>query len=351
MRTTFLSLLSITTLALGLAACGGAVDAEPSGGGAGTDDTGSAGSGGGDGDDVDGGDSDGDGGTGDVDSGGSTPTIPFACPGGTIAPGSNTITVDGKSRTFFADFPSDTNGPLGVVFSWHGFGDKADDFRAGVQLDPNADPAHPVVILTPEDTKMNPPQGLGWDIRAGKPGDTNIDLAFFEAMLGCLDEQQTIDPSRIYSLGFSAGSVFTSLLHSRYPDLFAAIVNASGAWMNDPEQTKLVQFIKVDWSWPDLDPSDRGNVLLTHGGPTDQVGAMGFTVFNLEDSAQAALPFLAAAQRTVVDCAHDKGHVLHPDVPPTMLVKYLTAHRAGEPSPYAGGTLAGFPDSCTLRLP
>lgn len=362
MRTTYLSLLSISAIALSVAACGGSIDdADPNGGGTGTEDTGGTGGAGGDDisdqdagdtdDDAGAGGSGGSGGAGGGDSGPGAPTISFACPGGTIEDGSNTMTVDGKERTFFADFPSDTTAPLGVVFSWHGFGDNATNYRAAMNLDPDADPAQPVVILTPEDTNMQPPTGLGWDIRAGKPGDSNVDLPFFEAMLGCLNEQHSIDAARVYSVGFSAGSVFTALLHSRYPELFAATVHQSGAWMNDPEQTKLVQLLQVDWSWPDLDPTDEGNVLLTHGGPTDVVGAMGFTVFNLEDSAQAALPFLAAGQRTVVDCAHDKGHVLHPELTPAMVVKYLTAHRAGEPSPYADGTFEGYPDSCTLLLP
>lgn len=336
MRPTLLSLLSITTLAIGVAACGSSSDAEAGGAGggaAGGDTDGAAGSGGGAGSD-------------DAGSEASAPAIPFACPGGTIAPGSNTITVGGTDRTFFADFPSDTTGPLGVVFSWHGYGDTATNFKAAAQLDPNADPAHPVIILTPEDTKLQPPSGLGWDIRAGKPGDSNIDLAFFEAMLGCLDAQQSIDPSRIYSFGFSAGSVLTNLIDSRYPKLIAATVSESGAWMNDPEETKLVKLFTIDWSWPDLDPADRGDVLLTHGGSTDQV-----VVLNLEDASKAALPFLAAAQRTVVECAHDGGHTLEPDVTPSLIVHYLTAHRAGEPSPYAGGTLDGFPAACTLHLP
>lgn len=122
--------------------------------------------------------------------------------------------------------------------------------------------------------------------------------------------------------------------------------------MNDPEQTKLVpNFVPLEWSWPDLDPADGGHVLLTHGGPGDEVGAMGFTLINLEDAAQAALPFLATANRTVVDCAHDDGHVLHPELTSAMIVNYLTAHRAGAESPYAGGTLEGLPESCTLRLP
>ena len=127
-----------------------------------------------------------------------------------------------------------------------------------------------------------------------------------------------------------------------------AIVTESGAWMNDPEETKLVNVFTIDWSWPALDPADRGDVLLTHGGPNDVTV---LNVFNLEEASKAALPFLAAAERTVVDCAHDKGHTLAPDVTPEIIAKFLTAHRAGEPSPYAGGMLPGFPASCTLRLP
>lgn len=359
MRTNILSLLSISALALSLAACGGSVDSELHGDDLETDTPGAAGSGNEE-DDGEGGDADAGadsaddgGGKGDADIEPEPPTIAFACPGGTIEDGSNTLSIGGKNREFFADFPSDTSGPMGVVFAWHGFGDSWTNFRK-IGLNPDADPNLPVIVLTPEDTKMNPPQGLGWDIRAGKPGESNIDIAFFEAMLGCLNEQQTIDSSRIYSLGFSAGSVFTALLHSRYPDLFAATVHQSGAWMNNPEETALVTLpfgMTIDWSWPDLNPADRGNVLMTHGGDTDKVGALGFNVFNLEDSAQAALPFLKAGNRTVIDCAHDKGHVLHPELSASMLVRYLTAHRAGAPSPFADGKLEGYPDSCTLRLP
>jgi hypothetical protein len=93
-------------------------------------------------------------------------------------------------------------------------------------------------------------------------------------MLGCSNEQHSIDASRVHSFGFSAGAVFTSLIHSRYPKLIAAIVTESGAWMNDPEETKLVELFTIDWSWPALDPADRGDVLLTHGGPNDVTCSM-----------------------------------------------------------------------------
>jgi poly(3-hydroxybutyrate) depolymerase len=265
-----------------------------------------------------------------------------------VSPGENTLTVDGLERIFYADFPADTTQPMGVLFSWHGFGDTMQNHRAASALDPDADPALPVVVITPDDSGMQPPVGLDWDIAKGTAADMNRDIAFFEAMLGCLEEQYEIDPTRIYSYGFSAGSVMTSLIHSRHPKLLSAIVAVSGAWFNDEVQQDLVNIFQIDWNWPALDPSDGGAVLLTHGGPNDVTV---LNILSLEDAAQAAFPFLAANGRIVVDCAHDQGHTPHPDVTPALVSSFISAHRAGQSSPYATEGLHGFPSSCALRLP
>jgi predicted esterase len=206
--------------------------------------------------------------TGEPTTDGEAPTIPFTCSGGAIVPGMNSIDVGGASRTFLADFPADLDRPLGVLFSWHGYGDTAMNFRAAVGLDPDADPALPVVVITPEDSGLPPPMGLDWDIAGGAAPD-NVDLALFEAVLGCLDAQYEVDATRIYSFGFSAGSVMTNLLHSSYPELLTTIVSASGAWFNDAAEAELVNIFDIDWNWPALDPAVGGTVLLTHGGPTD----------------------------------------------------------------------------------
>lgn len=279
----------------------------------------------------------------------------FTCPDGTaiFAEGSNTITIAGADRTFFADFPDDTSSSMGVLFSWHGFGGSADNFK-DIGLDPDANPSLPVIVITPEDSGLQPlgnPQGLDWDIRSAAPDYDNVDFAFFEGMLACLDEQQDIDPARIYSFGFSAGSVMSGLLHSQYPDLLAAVILESGAWLNDQAEIDLVNVIDVDWQWPALDPDDGGAVLLTHGGPNDRIVILGVNIISLEDAAQAAFPFLDMANRVVVDCAHTGGHILDPNVTPAVISAFISAHRAGEPSPYRDGTLDGFPESCTLRLP
>jgi poly(3-hydroxybutyrate) depolymerase len=305
-------------------------DAELGGDGAtdepGGDDTGSGGGGGG---------------GGDGDAG---PAISFACPAGiTLASGPNTLTIGNLPRTLLADFPADMSKPIGVVFSWHGYMQTAEAFRTEAALDPNINPDQPVVVITPNDTDMVPPFGLGWDL---VQGSTNLDFALFEATLGCLNAQYTIDPKAIYSFGFSAGAVMTSLLHSSYPKLIATIAVESGAWFNDPAQRSLVTIPLVPWDWPALDPADGGTVLLTHGGQTDVTVA---NIMSLEAAAQAAVPYLTTNQRVVVDCAHDGGHVLDPNVPRDTIVTFLTGHRTGEaPDPAASAVL---PASCHTQLP
>ncbi len=276
----------------------------------------------------------------------------FACPGGSIVEGMNTVVVGGTARSFHVQLPRDRSRPLPVVFSWHGYNDPGSDgdaagWRAADQLDADADPSFPLIVVTPIDADVDIPAGLDWQLDRGSARD-NQDLAFFEAMLGCLNEAYELDPLRVYSYGFSAGSVMTSLLHSAYPGLFSAVVCASGMWFNDPAQVAKIKLITVDPSWPPLQAADGGAVLVTHGGPKDVTV---LNVANLEDMAQAAFPFLAAARRVVVDCPHTQAHALHPELTAAHLLRFFAAHRAGEPSPYATSALDGFPPGCSVRAP
>ena len=289
--------------------------------------------------------------TTDTDSDGS-PLDGFACPGGVLGEGMNTIQVGDLERSLYLEFPTDMSGPIGVVFSWHGYNDPGSDgdaagWRSAAEVDANADPSLPVVVVTPFDVDFDPPYGLDWQLDKGT-AEENVDLALFEATLGCLNEQYDIDPTRVYSYGFSAGSVMTSLVHSAYPEIVSAVVCVSGMWFNDPVQVDMINLIPVDPMWPALDPSDVGTVLLTHGGPNDVTV---LNIANLENMAQAAFPFLASAERVVVDCGHQSGHTLHPELSTESVMRFFADHRAGEPSPYVDEGLAGYPDSCTLRLP
>lgn len=274
----------------------------------------------------------------------------FVCPGGDdIVPGINTLMVNGRARTFVADFPSDATAQVGILFSWHGYNQAEGTHRTSSNLNPDGNPELPVIVITPDDVDFDLPVGLDWQLNEGAVED-NVDLQFFEAMVGCLNTQLDVDPNRIYSLGYSAGSVFSSLLHSVYPKLIRAVICISGMWFNDPEQVDLIGLgggALLSPTWPPLNPDDGGTILLTHGGPSDIAAA----IINLEAMAQAAMPFLAEGGRVVIDCPHNDGHVGHPDLGPTMISKFISEHRADEETPYLSGGYAGFPSSCILRLP
>jgi predicted esterase len=264
------------------------------------------------------------------------------------APSVGSVSVNGgAARSYYVDLPTDTSGPMALVFSWHGYAQEPLAFRNLVALDPNG-ASMPVVVVTPTDTGLFLPEGLDWYIR-GSSG--NVDFPYFQGMLSCLESQYDIDKTRVYSFGFSAGAVFTDLLADEWPHLFAATVSESGCWFSDPKEVAAIVGglgSDVKWDWPALNPADRGDVLMTHGGPTDFA-----TIISIEDADEAALPYLLQNDRTVVDCEHDAGHAIDPDVSNPMIFEYLLAHQLGKPSPFAGGTplFSDFPSSCTLSLP
>jgi predicted esterase len=258
-----------------------------------------------------------------------------------IVAGTSTLVVNGTTRQFEVQLPKDTSSNMALLFVWHGFNQQAAAFASTivydvpsgqwVPFDPNAFPM-PLMIVAPDDTGLfvvglSGNVGLDWDI---EPQKAPVDFPFFEALLQCIQQQFTIDTTRIYSFGFSAGAVFTDLLSAKYPHLFAATISESGAWFNDPPEQQLVLVNNtiplLKWDWPAFNPADKGNVLLTHGGSNDFA-----TIISLQSANEDALPFLYGNDRTVVECQHNFGHTLDPDLTQAMYYEYMWDHRLGGP--------------------
>jgi predicted esterase len=254
-----------------------------------------------------------------------------------IVDGMSTVMVDGKARTFIVQMPKDTS-EMALMFVWHGFMQNPATWDAvytpGANghwgaFNPDTFPM-PLMIINAVSTHLFIPQGLDWDISNGA-----TDLPYFSAMLQCIEEQYKIDTTRIYSYGFSAGAVFTNLLAGEYPGLFAATISASGVWFSDtPEQAALTTPGFVMWDWAPLNPADKGNVLLSHGGPKDFA-----TVMDLEKANLLAVPYLAKNGRTVVECTHTFGHTPCPDLTEGMYYDYMWAHKLGD------GPITALPSS------
>jgi predicted esterase len=287
------------------------------------------------------------------------PTLSFRCMNADyeIAEGLNEgFDAGGRARSFYVSLPDNPdNLPVGVIFSWHGYGDSASNFHSAWGWDPDAIAGLPFIVVTPEDAGffvLNGQKGLDWAIFESMLGDGNLDAAFFEGMLGCLDEQFELDSSHIHAFGFSAGAIFTNQLHARYPDVIASIVSISGAWFNDADTVENVNTmgLSIDFAWEDLGDSPGGAIFMSHGGPTDTFGIQpGQDVIDFELSASFAAPLLLDAERVVVDCIHSNGHQPHPQVAPEDYMQFFAENPAMQDSPYIlDGLPDYFPSSCSL---
>lgn len=277
--------------------------------------------------------------------------------------GLNTIDVNGTERRFWIASPATSHDePLSAVFWFHGFsGSRSPEVDAqndAALLDtlgvhPDADPDFPFVRVLLEDLNLQPFNGLDWDIRTHDP---NHDLELFDIVVGCLRTHRNVGTDRIFAAGFSAGATIVNLLHATRSDHVRAIYTASGLWINEPENLAAAQRVTilpglVAWDWPPLDPIDahKGAILLTHGGSSDNVPGTPATV-NLSDAGRTAAQWLVEHDRVVVECVHDQGHTLHPEVSAELVLDFFASHIGTGPSPWAGGR-RGLPESCVVHTP
>ncbi len=280
-------------------------------------------------------------------------TSALACPDGlTLVKGMNSgVKIGEFERAFQLDFPASASKAPAVIFQWHGFGDTVSNFHGALGLTPDMDPGFPFVLVTVDDLGLIPSRGLDWALfDHGAPDDPNPDLSLFSAVAGCLIRDHGVDPDRVYSVGFSAGAVMTNLVSSMYPKDVAATIAFSGAWFNDEVEAKAVNTLnfKVTFDWPKLEPSAPVPSMITHGGPTDTYSNLGSEIIDFETSAAAAAPFLVAAGREVVDCAHKLGHTPHPDVTGAVILSFFKDHPRGAASTWKTSPPATLPASCKV---
>jgi len=112
----------------------------------------------------------------------------------------------------------------------HGCTQTAADFAAGTQMDELAD-AHQFIVVYPQQTTLaNPTACWNWSVPGNQTrgsGEPSILAGIVETVEGNTSHW-TIDRSRVFVAGASAGAVMSVILGATYPDLFAAIGVAAG---------------------------------------------------------------------------------------------------------------------------
>lgn len=295
----------------------------------------------------------------------SPPAQVFTCPDGSqVNNGWNTVKLNGVERRYHIDVPAASNTPPAMIFAFHGYSGlnpptaDADQFRGILKdqmgLAPDARPDFPFILVLMEDTNLQPLAGLDWDIRTDSP---NVDIPYFEAIVGCLVEHQQADPHQVFAVGFSAGATIANLLHSTFPEVVRAVVSESGLWANEAQNLRIAHQVTfgvelVAWDWPELHPIEPGTaaILLTRGGPSDLVPGSPAPA-SLDEAGKFARDWLQANGRLVIECPHGGGHILHPQVSGNTMLDFFSAHATPGRSVLMDSDLVGLPASCSLLRP
>jgi polyhydroxybutyrate depolymerase len=118
--------------------------------------------------------------------------------------------------------------PAPLVFAFHGHGGSGASLERNYEIE-QLWPAAVVVYpngLTGHKGRTDPEgKKTGWQTAVGEDGDR--DLAFYDVMLATLRSKLPVDPNRLYVVGHSNGSAFTSLLLNQRGTAIAATANSS----------------------------------------------------------------------------------------------------------------------------
>ena len=168
-----------------------------------------------------------------------------------------------------------------------------------------------------------------WHLVTGSKED---DLILADEVLGCLHEAVGIDPTRIHSIGMSAGGIQTTQMSFRRSNYIASVVTYSGGLIltDDP---------------PTPNPDNKFAAMIFHGGPEDIV------YISFEDASDAYLAALQDRDHFAFICDHGNGHTIPADARPSVW-DFFQAHPWGTaPSPYAEALPSDYPSYCALTEP
>lgn len=133
------------------------------------------------------------------------------------------IFVGPLRREFTLALPGgyDENQPYPVVVSWHGLGGSMGNYY---QLNSSSRAGDTAIHLSPQGLDTADGAGAGWWNDAGQ------DLAFVDALIAWVKRSFCVDETRLFSVGFSAGAMFSHLLACERGDVFRAIAPIAGSF-------------------------------------------------------------------------------------------------------------------------
>lgn len=162
-----------------------------------------------------------------------------------------------------ADYQLGSAVPLVVML--HGCTQTPADFAAGTQIDQLADQKQFVVVYPQQTSTYN--QNACWDwFNAADQSRGSGEPAIIAGITQTVEQSTshwTIDTSRVYVVGFSAGAAMAVILGVTYPDIFTAVGAASGLEYEAATNSNT-SFMAMSQGGPD--PSQQGQAAFAAMG-------------------------------------------------------------------------------------
>ena len=228
----------------------------------------------------------------------------------------------GGAHNLRIELPDD---PIGapVLFAWHWLGGDARQLVASMELDALAD-EQGVIVVAPVSA------GRAYEWAFTSPPEGNPDLALFTDLLACLHTQWSVDLSRIWTTGMSAGGMWTTYLTMHRSEWLAASVPLSGGTFPGSYVT----------------PASTLPVMVVWGGPDDTYGS-GPSQVNFEELSLDFSQNLQDDGHFVVECVHDRAHTLPPNAS-ELVWRFVSSHTKDAPTPWTSGLPDDMPEWCRV---
>jgi predicted esterase len=256
-----------------------------------------------------------------------------------LAGGDMTFTSGGKSRSARIYLPQEPAG-AGVLYLWHGLGDSVSNFSAAIQAQTLAQTYGWIVVVPATEPATGFLPAL-WGFPSLLGGVPDADLALFDDLAACIDATWDIDRSRIYTLGFSGGALWSTYLVLHRSEVLAGAMILSGGVSPDEQDPPTTFHYET--------PLRPVPVFLGHGGANDIYNAVVVTL-EFHTMTEVFADALVADGHFAIVCRHGMGHSFPSGVANSGL-KFLSAHTWENTTSFwqENGLPGSFDASCLIH--
>ena len=238
-----------------------------------------------------------------------------------VEPTLTKFTVNGVEREALIFLPSTSPNAKGpVIFAFHGHGGNMHFAARGMAFQnswPEAIVVYPQGLPTPGIIMDREGRKPGWQRELGQEGDR--DLKFVDVILATVREKYSVDNNRVYATGFSNGGLFTYLLLSQRPNVFAAFAPGGAVLLPQLPLTKTRPVLHFGGQSDQLARFEKQQATI------DQLRKFNGCASEGESCGGNCTLYQSTKAAPVETFIHPLGHFYPPAVTP-VIVKFFKEH-------------------------